>query len=192
MCAPAGSHFHSHVFSVILYNPHCQYILLPVNTVKQSSLLRCLTCPPPVLSEVHPSQPARVPLSHKHESKHRVLPPDFVSFNKGNERNKKQCRVAEITTSPTILKYDGFRSKISRQGSKNQARTWALPALHLALICCREKIIYTCISFWRKDKKKKKQNSHRKMKKSHRDKSRGIVCVVDEFSGDNGGSTHTG
>lgn len=103
MLAPVGCHFHSHVFSVILYNPQRRYILLPVNTVKQSSLHRCPTCPPPVLSEVHPSQTARVPLSHKHESKHYVLPQDFLSFNKGNERNKKQCRVADITTSPTIL-----------------------------------------------------------------------------------------
>lgn len=120
MSAPAGSHFYSHVFLAVLYNPQCRYILLPVKTVKQSSLHRCPTCPPPALREVHPSQPARVLLSHKHESKHRVLPPDF---NKGNERNKKRCRVAEITTSPTILKYDGFCSKISRQGSKNQAIT---------------------------------------------------------------------
>lgn len=86
--APAGCHFHSHVFSVILYNPQRGYILLPVKTVKQSSLHRCSTCPPPVLSEVHPGQPSRVPLSHKHESKHRVLPPDFLNFNKGNKRNK--------------------------------------------------------------------------------------------------------
>lgn len=162
-----------------------------MNTVKQSSPHCCPTCPPPVLSEVHPGQRARVPLSHKHESKHRVLPPDFLSFNKGNERNKKHCRVAEITTSPAVLKYDGFFSKISRQGSENQAVTWALPALQLALICCKEKIIYTCSSFWHKDKKRNK-NSHKKINKSPGDKSRGIVRILDEFSGDNGDSTHAG
>lgn len=113
-----GCHLHSHIFSVILYNLHRRYILLPMNTVKKSSLHRYPTCPPPVPSEVHPFQTARVPLSHKHESKHCVLPPDFLSFNKGNERNKMQCRVAEFTTSPTILKYDGFCAKISRKGNK--------------------------------------------------------------------------
>lgn len=107
-----------------------------------------------------PAKPARVPLSHKHESKHRVLPPDFLSFNKGNERNKKQCRVAEITTSPTILKYDGFRSKISRQGSKNQAITWALPALHFTLICCKEKdYLHMHLILAQRQKKKKKEQS---------------------------------
>lgn len=163
---------------VIVYIPQHQYIPLPVNRVKQSSLRSSPTCPPPILSEAHPGQLARVPVSHKHESKHRVLPPDFPGSNKGNGRNKKQCRVAEITNSPTFLKCDGFFSKIFRRGSTNQTLSLALAAPHFALICCKGKIVYTCILFWCK------KNSPRKRKKN--------TWRLDEFSEDNGGSTLTG
>lgn len=159
---PAGCHFYTHVFWVIVYIPQHQYISLPVNRVKQSSLRSSPTCPPPILSEAHPGQLARVPVSHKHESKRRVLPPDFPGSNKGNGRNKKQCRVAEITNSTTFLKCDGFFSKIFGRGSTNQTRSLALAAPHFTLICCKGKIIYTCILFWCKT------NSHRKRgKKNH-------------------------
>lgn len=158
-----------------------------MNRVKQSSLRSSPTCPPPILSEVHPGQLARVPVSHKHESKHRVLPPDFPGSNKGNGRNKKS-RVAEITNSPTFLKYDGFFSKIFGRGSTNQTRSLALAAPHFALICCEGKIIYTCILFWCKTNSPRK----RRKKKTRGDESGDIVRGVDEFSGDNGNSTLTG
>lgn len=38
----------------------------------------------------------------------------------------------------------------------------------------------------------REEQSQKEQQKSRRDKSRGIVCGVDEFSRDNGGSTHTG
>lgn len=185
---PAGCRFYTHVFWVIVYIPQHQYISLPVNRVKRSSLCSSPTCPPPILSEVHPGQLARVPVSHKHESKHRVLPPDFPGSNKGNGRNKKQCRVAEITNSPTFLKCDGFFSKIFGRGSTNQTRSLALAAPHSTLIFCKGKIIYTCILFWCKKNSPRK----RRKKKPRGDESGDIVSGVDEFSGYNRASTLTG
>lgn len=124
---PAGCRFYTRAFGVILYIPRHRYVLLPVKRVEQSSLRCSPTCPPPILSEVHP-RPTRPCSSFTQTWKQT---PCFASRlpelapTKGNGRNKKQRRVAEIMNSPTSLKCDGFFSKISGWGITSQTITLA-------------------------------------------------------------------
>lgn len=121
---PAGCHFYTRAFWVVLYIPRHRYVLLPVKRVEQSSLRCSPTCPPPIWFI-----PANSPVFQFHTN----MKANTVfclqtsrAPTKGNGRNKKQHRVAEIMNSPTSLKCDGFFSKIFGWGFTSQTITLAL------------------------------------------------------------------